>query len=1038
MTSGLFKVIRASAGSGKTYSLVKEYLLLALKHNSPWYHRHILAITFTNAAAAEMKERVLLRLQEFCAPGNATSIFSEIKVALHLSDEELKERSNAVYNHMLHNYGQLSILTIDSFTYKLIRSFAHDLHLRHDFNIEMETSTFIESLVDSCIEQIGIDDELTKYIVTFATRNLEEEKTWDIREQLIQISKQILSESGARALEKLDGYSLEDFSTISKTLYKSNQEFENSIAQIANEGLAIFNSASISTSDFVYGGSGTISYLNKISGGTLEMPGTRISTLLGSTNWASKKADPTAMASIHGIKDDLTTVFQKLIASITPETLGAYYIRELIRKNTDSLGMLHRLEEFSRSIKEENNILLISDFHHLVNAIVRENEAPFIYERIGTRYKHILFDEFQDTSQLQWTNALPLIQNSLAENNFNLLVGDAKQAIYRWRGGDVSQFVELPVIAPEANPHRSPAFLDHHFTKEILSENYRSAQEVIAFNNRLYELLAPELTQLKSAYDAHQQNPVRMNIGLVKVETVEEVDKMERWESTAKLIRTYIEECLADGYKPGDIAILTHKGTKEGGKIASMLMEHNYQVVTKDSLLLEHSPVVRTLIAYLEMVSDPDKKFAPIALVQALAELHSQISLDTFIEKNIKRNGKEIEIHTVAYLEEHFGKQEFPFESDAIFSLCITLLRYFNIEPDTCAEFLLEKIKQLCIGRNYTLVAFLQWWQENKIKLYTSSVATSEAIQVMTIHKSKGLQFPVVIYPRLSTQDVLSEIWITPEKEICDLPSALVKLRSLSSKENEGIKWPREFYEENEKMHLDEINTCYVATTRAEDRLYMIQEQSCRKWVSKILLNAFDKHFDGFQTSRFWETGTREQFISKFETDTINVIPFSGEKYLRPQLRILPVKPYQNSHMEYGSRLHLCLAEIKTPDEIVSAVLKVMAAQSIFDDQMKDALIKDLKSVISDNNIAPWFEPGLQLMLEKEICLADNSVARPDRVVIYVDHVDVIDYKTGIHTPQHEAQVRTYVSHLSKIYTQPVQGYLLYTQDLQIIPVNNA
>ncbi len=1035
MTTGLFKVIRASAGSGKTYALVKEYLVLALRNNSPWYYRHILAITFTNAAAAEMKERVLLRLSEFCRDDHSSHLFLEIQLELGIEPIDVKDRAKAVYNHMLHHYGQLSILTIDSFTHKLIRSFARDLHLRHDFNIDMEAGTFLENMVDICIEQIGIDDELTHYIEAFAMSNLDEEKSWNIRNQLIEISWQILSESGAKGLEKLKDFSLTDFSAISKSLFQKNIDYEKSVAHIADEGIEIFNDASIALSDFYYGGSGTISYLNKISNGTIALPGTRVHNLFETENWASKKADNNAIQNIEAIRESLLAVFQKLIDLINSKTLGEYLLRSLIRKNIDSLGLLHRLEEFSRNIKEENNILLISDFHQLVNAIVRENEAPFIYERIGTRYKHILFDEFQDTSQLQWTNALPLIQNSLAENNFNLLVGDAKQAIYRWRGGDVSQFVDLPEISASANPHKSPPFLNHHFKKEILTENYRSAQEIVSFNNSLYEWLSPQLNNLENVFDEHKQNAVRKNAGFVKVETVEGKRSDERWIATSELILTHIKECLADGYKPGDIAILTHKGAKEGGRIAALLMEKGIQVVTKESLLLEHSPVVRTLIAYLEMITAPEKKIAPVALVQALSELYQNISFESFIEENIQRNGKEIEIDINTFLENQFGKKDFSFESDAVFSTCISLLRYFKTEPDTSAEFLLEKIKQLCIGRNFSLASFIEWWNDNKSKLYTSSVATSESIQIMTIHKSKGLQFPVVIYPRMSSQDMQPDIWITPTKEICELPSALVQSRNTSSEDNAKIEWPEEFFSENEKMHLDEMNTCYVATTRAEDRLYLIQENSCKKWFSKVLLEVFNKHLDGFESSQTWESGLREKYQSQFKNDSIQHIPFRGEKYLKPQLRLLPVKPLRSAQMEYGTRLHLCLAEIKTKDDIENAVEKVMSEDMIDDKNLKSELINDLRNLITEKDVSPWFERGLKLKLEKEICLTNGSVSRPDRVVIYEERIDVIDYKTGAYSPQHEIQIKSYSDLLSKIYNKPVNAFLLYTQERQIIRV---
>jgi ATP-dependent exoDNAse (exonuclease V) beta subunit len=1034
-TSGLFKVIRASAGSGKTYNLVKEYILLALQNDQPWYYKHILAITFTNAAAAEMKERVIARLKEFSKPDHHSDLFTEIASSLGVDNDTLRQRAAATFAHILHHYGQLSILTIDSFTHKLIRSFAKDLHLRHDFSIEMETQVFLESVVDFCIEQIGKDETLTSYLENFSLQNLENEKGWNVRHELIAIAKHLLAEDSRQPLLELEKFSLEDFNLLGKNLISKIKSQENSWKQKASLLVETIEQNGLSLNEFSYGKAGGLSFPYKIINDNFQFPGKRTHDLLTTTKWAAGKSDASVKSQIDTLQPKLHQLLEELVLDFSLEKFSHYELLKLIKRHLLSLGVLQRLHAFAQQLKIENNVLLIADFHRLVHEVVKDNEAPFIYERIGMRYKHLLIDEFQDTSILQWTNALPLIQNSLGENHMNLVVGDAKQAIYRWRGGDVSQFTDLPNLPHQAGVALPKDFLKYHFDDKNLKENYRSAQSIIQFNNTLYEHLAPACGSWQKVYHDHQQNSVRKEDGYVRVELSEAGTKDERWQRTSGLILSYIEECIADGYQPGEIAILTRRGMQEAGVVASMLMEHHYDVVTKESFLLEHSASVRATIASLSIHENTSKQIAIVELIKALEEIHSDISFEVFAEKYIHHDKKNVFIEFDKFILEHFKTSDLKIQSDGIFSLTMSLIRQYKIPMDAGLEFLLEKIKDQCIGRNVTLTTFLKWWKDNKEKLYIAATDNMNAIQIMTIHKSKGLQFPVVIYPRIASRDVQNDIWIKTDETAIGLPTALVPRKNIDF-EKDPIQWPQEFSTEEEKVHLDELNTTYVATTRAEDRMYIIQEKPCSKWISKTLLETFNNQFDGFAELGVWENGTKEKHVKKQLVNISQLIHFGGEKFLQPQLRILSAQQEQNESRDYGTQLHACLAEIATKEDISNAIEKMTSAFAINDDSLREKISHDLHEILSHSKTAHWFSPGLSLLIEREICLENGTFIRPDRTIIYEDHIDILDFKTGTYDVKHLKQVEQYIAKTREVFQLPVNGYLLYTQPIEVVAVH--
>lgn len=1033
-TTGLFKVVRASAGSGKTYSLVKEFLLLALKTKSADYYKHILAITFTNAAAAEMKERVIHRLQEL-AENNDTknSLLNELVQKLNISPEEVQARSAATYKHILHNYSQLSIQTIDGFTHKLIRAFARELKLNQDFSVEMDLDAFIEVLVDKCLDNLGREDEITRYLELFALENLEEGSTWNIRNQLVSFAKHLLKEEAHNALEKLEHLKLADFRKIKQKLYANKKKFENELKQLGNIGLQILQQHGLDIDDFSYGKSGGMAILRKLNNEIFDSPSDRFYTIVEGNAWYGKKTSSEKIEAIERIRPQLHDILSRIAERFTPEKYGAYLLQDLILKNVYTLGLLSKLNEFSNQLKEENNMLLISDFHKLVNEVVIESPAPFIYERIGNRYKHILIDEFQDTSALQWANAVPLIQNALGEGNMSLLVGDAKQSIYRWRGGRVEQFVDLPKVEIKTNFVESNLFFESHFAEEILPQNYRSAKNIVDFNNRLYGFLSPALSSKEVVYHNQAQNAIRDNEGYVQIDFVEESKAEERWTQTSELILQYVNQSMADGYHAGDIAVLTRKGDKEGGKVAALLAENGFEVVTQGSFLLNNSPKVRAVMAYLSYLDNPKKHFAAVEFVKSMNEIDKNVSLIDFVQNHIHGKGKTIRIFLEEYLLVRFPKNEDV--TTSVYSNAISIIERFGLKADIYLESLLDHIRDRTIARNMTLTAFIEWWNDSKETTYITSSAGENAIRIMTIHKSKGLQFPVVIYPRFSSKDRLNEIWIETDEATTGLTTALVTARQATVEENAKVIWPKEFYEETEKQRLDDMNLCYVATTRAEDRLYIIAEKGHgNTWLSGQIQRVLENSFVENKIENTWTFGEREPHAENKKLKNVTSISPDFTQRNRLKLRVTNLRDDFSEELLKGNLIHETLAEIKNASVFDKTISNISVLKNL-DDTEKKQLVNDISKILNHPQFKKWFSDDVEVLSEREICTSKGKIIRPDRVVIFKDKVEVIDFKTGLPHRKHEAQVKEYVSELKLIYNIPVIGYLLYTNNMEVIEI---
>ena len=564
----MLTIYKASAGSGKTFQLVVEYLKLLLKN--PYNYKHILAVTFTNKATNEMKTRILEQLHLLA--NNQNSNYLEILQNNTYSEKEIRSNAKLVLKNILHDYNRFSISTIDSFTQRVIKSFNRELGISPNFTLELDSEMILAEAVDQMLSKIGNDKKLLKWLKEFSKEKIEENKSQRIDENIKALGKELFKENFQLFFpeDSESVYSRENLDSFGKELRKLKVQFE---TILKNKGKEAFNSIQnngFSIDDFSYKKSGVAGYIFAISEGEPKEPGIRILTASEDVEkWYGKKHKQAT--EIHQlVESELQPLLLEIIGFFEKE--GQQYFTVLaVQKQLRMLGILTDLKEEIKTLLHEKGVLQISDSNLLLSKIIGQSDSPFIYEKTGNYYKHFMLDEFQDTSTLQWNNFKPLVENSLAEGNNNLVVGDVKQSIYRWRNSD------WKILAEQ---------IDSDFIGQIQSEtlkkNWRSDKNIIDFNNAIFgslkdnfestliepidneeEIYASKFNNIYNSFVQEPGNPGAERTGFVKVRFLPD-DDFEN-ETVGTLVEQ-VKQLQDNGIKASEIAILIRKH-KEGTPI---------------------------------------------------------------------------------------------------------------------------------------------------------------------------------------------------------------------------------------------------------------------------------------------------------------------------------------------------------------------------------------------------------------------------------------------------------------------------------------
>ena len=1045
-----FYIYKASAGSGKTYTLVKEYLKLALQDDDPGRFRKILALTFTNKAAAEMKERVIRVLHSIVQPVDdgapEISLVNDLSKELNVSTEKVRQRAAKTLSSVLHNYSDFSIGTIDSFMHRVVKTFAHDLNLPVNFSVEMDQDVLLQQAIDQIMEQVGTNPGITKALVGFTEHRTDEEKNLSVQEELFKTARDLLQEHKSVIIRRLQHLTVEDFLKIRGELSAFCRDFETRMRKIGSAAMLLIKSENLVAEDFYYGTKGIMAWFRKLeqygNGALIPLNSYQQKTISENT-WYLAKTPVGKMAAIDKISGELKTL--ALSAIDFEKEQGAEYTLQFMLKDTlFTVALLNEISRVIDQIRDEQFVVHISEFNRRVAEIVFSEPAPFIFERLGDRYQHFLIDEFQDTSVLQWQNLLPLIQNGLSENAPSLIVGDGKQAIYRFRGGDVEQFAQLPEHYPETlekiQKDRYLLIKEMHQHK-TLGTNYRSKPEIIGFNNRFYSFLSENILPpaFSSVYAEHEQkSPSDIPGGYVRLETVPaDLSRDERdLEQLERVLRIVRELTNQKGYQLSDIAILTRKNT-EGTMIARHLLNSRIAVISNESLLVASSAEVRMLIAWLRVLTGENLEVNLMHICAYLVDRERlpYNSLDTLLR------AIRMEERNVLELLGNHGMilSLFELRTLSLLEACNKLCRIFGfeIQDDPYLQFFLEAVWNMGKQNSPDIPQFLEYWVEKSETLSIALPQGANAVRIMTVHKSKGLQFPVVILPfAYSERPKNVREWVHDEER---LPEGLPVARLSVSKQLENTSFsPMVEAEENRKT-LDALNLQYVATTRPEDALYII---SGRSGIKGSLMKGWEQNLELFalteKPSEFangvcdWgdENFRNERKEKKDQKELPVVFPYkSGEWQKRITITRMASKLWdvdgETSAIGTGKLMHLALSWVGHSDEIDAAVVRLSEEGLASADEC--VIIKsNMQRLVNHPQLKAWFEKGQRVRNERSLLLPDGNVLRPDRVMEKNDEAIVIDYKTGMPRNEHKRQVSEYLEMMRRMPYKNVKGFLVY------------
>lgn len=1044
-----FKIYSASAGSGKTFTLVKEYLKICLQTNRPNKFNEILAITFTNKAAAEMKERIVKSLKAFSKPEDAAQTESDMMSLIAdetgLSVEELQNRAKLIFETILHNYSQFSIGTIDKFTHRIIRTFAQDLDLAANFEVEMEHKLLIKQAVDLLISKTGEDEKLTELFVNFIREKTADDKSWLIENDFYNIAEELLKESGQEHCESLRKLSLDDFFSLRKEINRFINEIDKELAAIGTAFYSDCVDKNLEFSWFVGGANGLAKYFTYLSKKQWDkyIPTKTNFKNFDKENWYASKAPKEYYADIDSIQEKFYPLLKRVLELL--EDYPKYVQFKLIARNFYSMAVLHEISKEMQYIKEQNNIIPIGEFNRKIAEVLQEEEGNFIYERLGERYANYFIDEFQDTSELQWKNLLPLVENAIADGlkpGSAMIVGDAKQAIYRWRGGEVDQFIDLQDLAADKSLHRA-----YKMQSLSLENNYRSSAEVVDFNNKLFSSIAHQFDneKYKKLFEGLSAKQVKGNGGYVSLEYID--DDQQHDENQKKRCLETIIELKSEGFDYGDICILTRTKAK-GALIVKMLSDENIPVISSESLLLEQSPELRFMLNFLRFLNEPTHPRFRFKLIEYLHE--KGLYARTLETVNLK-----IDYLTKATVEQFDGFlkdicQDYDrqhWRSTSLIELCHKISKAFRLEDSArvYVQFFFDELWQYSNKYAQDLYGFLRYWEERAEKMSIAIPEGINAIQVMTIHKSKGLEFPVVLFPfanwnAKTERDAKSWVEID-EPELGNLTTSLIPLGKQLESAPTQLK---DLYEVHKsKVLLDNINMLYVALTRPKTRLYIFTSP---KKGNKNLSEFFDKfiEFQGLQEEDKKHYHFGEKIPGKSSQRSINkelplVEPINN---LNQVLKISRQAPKMwevdapEKGADWGRKLHEVLSYIKYREDIDAAIEKALRNGLITTADMA-RMREIIDALIRNERLTKYFETGLKIKNEEEILLQNGEVLRPDRLVFEEGQISIIDYKTGEPNQGHIDQVYIYKSHIEEMGYRVKECLLVYLKE-DIIEVESV
>ena len=1060
-------VYKASAGSGKTFTLATEYIRLLVEN--PQSYRTILAVTFTNKATEEMKMRILSQLYGIWKQlSDSDKYLRALEEKTGLPPETIRERAGIGLTNLLHNYSYFRVETIDTFFQSVLRNMARELDLTTNLRIGLNDVQVEELAVDQMIEDLSTTDTVLQWILRYIMENISDDKSWNVISQIKKFGRTIFRDEYkevSRTLEQkmeepgfFEGYAerLRELRDAAKERMKgmSDRFFDT----LDGEGLTI--------DDFSYGKTGLCSFFLKLQQGIFDesIMGKRVTDSLGDPTKWYKKSHP-RRELIHTLADTILGDILRLAIEERPRQWRIYKSADLTLRHLNQLRLLSNIERKVRELNETSNRFLLSNTQQLLHSLIGESDSPFIFEKIGTQLEHVMIDEFQDTSTIQWQNFKVLLIETLShEQGSSLIVGDVKQSIYRWRSGDWRLLNDI-----------EKQFDSQYITTLPLKTNYRSERNIIEFNNTFFrhaaqleylaqrELNEEEAEQLQKAYaDVEQLVPEdRQPEGEVSIRLLPAENYQEE---TLRQIADTISTLMAQGVKQQKIAILV-RANAFIPMVAQYFMEQMPEVtiVSDEAFRLDASPAVNLLVLALRLLTHPDDQLTKAAIVKIRNEdelLLSTSNLDDLLPE--------------AFRDHQEGLLALP-----LYELVERLHAIFGLEKMNgqnayvCAFY--DHLASYISENNANIDAFLTEWDETLCSKTIQSDET-EGVRIISIHKSKGLEFDYVICPFCDWQLEKSGniLWCQPkEAPFNDLPIAPI---DYSQKQMMGTIYEPDYLHEHLQNTVDNLNLLYVAFTRACKGLYVIGRrkatgsrstliEQCLPLVAGELSSATLEGLEDEQKSisfAYGELEANSASTASIASSSSQASQASPNPFLQPSTAVEVDYRYQESkvtfrqsnrsrdfmagededdeqrrnYIQMGSVLHQIFSTIRTVDDIDDALSRLQFEGVLYDEQITaERITYMLRKRLSHPKVADWFSSRWTLFNECTILsIEDGQVTerRPDRVMTDGREWVVVDFKFGASKPEYHEQVREYMTLLASMGHTNITGYLWYVYSNKI------
>lgn len=1025
-----FTIYNASAGSGKTFLLVQKYLAVLLKAEQPSFFHRLLALTFTNKAVFEMKFRILEALNVFCKSEalEQNAMAKMLCEELQMNYATLRTKAKTIIDAILHDYGAFDIITLDRFTHRVIRTFAKELGLRYDFEVALNEKPLLQATVNDIIEKVGRDEDLSRLLraFTFDKMDVEGSTNWDLKKSLYEVARLLLKENDRKFLNSFLTTNALEKKQQAAFLSEEKSKGKTCLIALGKETMLLLHENGLSVSDFYLG---TIyKKFDLLSNGNWDKfdSGTWGENLKNNTKLYKKTTPEHNKSTIDALWPTLLATFEKANA-----LLQRLRLMDDIEKTRVPLGLLSQLAKTLDERQKKYNKLLLATFNERIKKEVLNNPTPLIYERLGENYRHYFIDEFQDTSTLQWENLIPLLSASAESLDAQgapgsiLLVGDPKQSIYRWRGGNVDQFISL---LGKKNPFS--------IEKELrsLAKNYRSHSAIVAFNNTLFSLLPSllEHDENKALFgEKAHQSPVVENEGYVRLNLFSEQEEKSHEACVVESIR----RCYDLGTSHSDMAILVR--TKDQGIcMAKALSEDNIPFVSSESLLLAEAPSIQFLIALMSTHQFPDEAYYKKEMLRFLYPFTDQnTSKHEFLKQQLDRS-------ISSFLTSHsYAFSLSTFEHSSLFTAIEKAVHSFPLlsHNDPYVMAFLDLLFEFDKEEKNDLSAFLNRWEEEGKNTTLSMGDQPAGVRILTIHKAKGLEFPVVFFPYADIKihkRFNEKVWLDTSS-FFEKNYPLSWIRFTKQLQHYGEVGEQAYHNKLKEQEIDAWNVFYVATTRAAEQLHLFAEIENAKDYSYVslfeaLLQAEGKHFE----SGIFEWGTMPpQKEGKQKAETIENSPsFHTTKALSYTDRLLLQKQSQNEKNNqrlYGILIHDLLARIFYADQIAVVLEEGIQFGEITAAQAKQ-LLPVFDAVMKSPSLAAYYSPQYRILNEHPLLVEGKNIVRPDRIAFNDDEAVVIDYKTGEPKAEHHQQVQMYCKQVTAALKKSTKGFLVYLPEEKV------